>query len=96
MDIGFCAMMPNCQMLMKAVLKHEITIYTMFTDTVDDKYPQLVPTNNWQEIEPWQSVPHGCKISMNITTGNRYVRLNPIIGSTPAQMDTKNCEIVKL
>ena len=65
----------------------------MFTDTVDDKYPQLVPTNNWQEIEPWQSVPHGCEISMNIRTGNRYVRLNPIIGSTPAQMDTKNCDI---
>jgi hypothetical protein len=68
-------------------------VYKKFTETVDDKYPKLVPTHNWQEIEPWQSVPHVCEIDMNLKTGQRFVRLNPVTESTSAQKGAQICDI---
>ena len=68
-------------------------VYEKFTETVDDKYPKLVPTHNWQEIEPRQSVPHGCEIEMNLKNGKRFVRLIPVTESTSAQKGAQNCDI---
>ena len=66
-------------------------VYKKFTETVSGIYPKLVPTPNWQEIQPWQSVPHGCEMNMNIKTGRQFVRLNPVTGSTSSQ-DAKHYE----
>ena len=45
------------------------------------QYPQFIPTSEWQELQPWQSVPPGCHVRMALDgSGKRMARLDIIQG----------------
>jgi hypothetical protein len=41
------------------------------------KYPEFIPTDEFQEVQSWQRVPVGCIIKMNIKTGKNEAKLDP-------------------
>ena len=43
----------------------------------EEKYPEFVPTFEFQELQPWQRVPIGCVTEMNMKNGKNYCKLDP-------------------
>ena len=53
-----------------------VYIYQKVVITNDEeKYPAFVPQAYWQELESWQSVPHGCHVRVDFETGKRFARI---------------------
>ena len=43
----------------------------------EEKYPEFVPTFEFQELQNWQRVPIGCITEINLKTGKKYCKLDP-------------------
>ena len=49
----------------------------------DSLFPDFIPSFEWQEMQPWQSVPRGCHVMMDISgSGRRMGRIIPDESST--------------
>ena len=53
-----------------------VYVYQKVTITNDEeKYPAFIPQTYWQEVQSWQSVPHGCHIRADFETGKRFAKI---------------------
>ena len=58
-------------------LPSQETSYQKPNISEQQKYPEFIPTFEFQELQNWQRVPVGCITQMNLQTGKKYCKLDP-------------------
>ena len=53
---------------------HYIFLYRKYRER--SSYPEFKPTDDWQEVHAWQSIPIGCLVDLNIITGEKFAKLD--------------------
>ena len=53
---------------------HYIFLYRKYRER--SSYPEFKPTDDWQEVQAWQSIPIGCLVDLNIITGKTFAKLD--------------------